>query len=117
MAKTRIALSLLALALPAPVQAQADATRPVGEARAANVFGTTGLLSTPTAYLQRSGQLSPFAAAHPDFTAAGLSFGLFNRLEIGATAWNPDHGAAVTLANAKLNLLRETLVGPAVSVG
>jgi hypothetical protein len=60
-------------------------------------------------------------AGSSDFGAGGVIAGIRNRLEVGVTLLDADNefagGDTELLANAKLNLFRETLTLPAFSVG
>ncbi len=97
-------------------------SRPVTEtaARVPNLVGTTGLLLAPSAYVPRTGQIVGAlggAANRGGFAGGSLTLGLGGRAELGVAALDPD-GAKIRLrANAKMNLLPETLLLPAVSVG
>jgi hypothetical protein len=110
-----------ALGVSAELDAGDSSARPVEESRIPNFLGATGLLLTPSAYLQRDRQVSAFGAANADFSGGGLLFGIGNRLEAGAMVVDADRsfarGGTHVLASAKLNLLRETLLWPALSGG
>jgi hypothetical protein len=119
-------VSWLALALTLAPAASAGAQsgpapRPAGEDRVPNFLGATGLLLVPSADLQRDRQLSAHVAGTSGIVGGGILVGVRNRLEIGVTGVDADEefagGHHGTLANAKLNLFRETLKLPAVSVG
>jgi hypothetical protein len=120
MRKSYAGMILLVLAKPALAQGELYA-RPIGEARVPNLLGATGLLLTPSAYVQRDRQISAFLGGNHDFVAGGVSAGLCDRLELGLTALDGSDrftdGDAHLLADAKLSLLRETLILPALSVG
>jgi hypothetical protein len=112
----------LALALAAPARAQSgSAPRPAGEERVPNFLGATGLLLVPSAYLQRDRQLSAHVGFASEFVSGGAILGLRDRLELGVSGVDTDEGFAGgnsgALANAKLNLVQETLKLPAFSVG
>ena len=116
-----IAVLVVLAAFARPVGAQASYRPAAEEDRAPNLVGVTGLLLAPSAYVVRdrqiAGALSGAAKSSGGFTAATLTLGLGNRAEIGLTALDPDGGAARLRMSAKLNLLPETLLLPALSVG
>lgn len=97
-------------------------SRPVAEmaARVPNLVGTTGLLLAPSAYVPRNSQIIGAlggAANRSGFAAGSLVLGLGNRAEIGLVALDPDGAKTRLRANTKVNLVPETLLSPAVSVG
>jgi hypothetical protein len=122
----RLALSsLCALALfgAAPAFAQDNPTpveAPSTEARSPNFLGLTGLLYTPSAYVQGNRDASAFFFAHSDFFGGGALVGLGDRAEIGVSIFKTDStfGDDVdVLLNGKFQLLKETDKLPAFSVG
>lgn len=112
---------LLTLAPAPPSRAQDHASRPASESRVPNFLGVTGLLLTPSASLQRDAQLSPHFVGGADLVGGGVVVGFRHRLELGLAFLNPDSrfvpGDRAFLLNAKLNVLPETLLRPALSVG
>jgi hypothetical protein len=116
-----VCLCFLVWVLTAPSLARAGAAaRPAGENRVPNFLGATGLLLIPSAYLQHDRQLSAFVAGISDSIAGGVAAGVRNRLELsvaGADMEEFAHGQSGVLANAKLSLVKETLMLPALSVG
>jgi hypothetical protein len=94
-----------------------DDNPPVGEARVPGLFGATGLLQMPSAYVQRDTQVSFFLSAGDSSGSGGALFGLANRLEVGGRGEKTQGQSGQFLANAKLNLLPEELIRLALSVG
>ena len=109
-------VALAAFARPAGAQAS---SRPAAEDHAPNLAGVTGLLLAPSAQVvrDRQVQVALSGVAERGFFAGSFALGLGNRAEIGLTALDPDGGAARLRTHAKLNLLPETLLLPALSVG
>ncbi len=95
--------------------------RPGDEDRLLNRFGVTGLISLPSAYVQRGGQLSVYGAGDRDLLTVGAAVGIANRLEVGAGYFHSR--AAITtsrdglVVDGKWNLVPEQLLRPALSVG
>ena len=116
---TRLAaLPLCALALCCAAPAHAQPSLLTGGSATPNFLGTTGLLLTPSAYTVGDRGISGHAYAHSDFQSYGLQVGITSRFEIGAAFLDRDEGRDDgILANAKFNLLRESFVLPAISVG
>jgi hypothetical protein len=90
--------------------------RPVGEARTPNLLGITGLLQMPTAYLERDRHVSFFLRCG-DGTSGGAILGVANRVEIGVRGEKTGGRGGTFLTSAKVNLLPEQLILPAVSAG
>jgi len=111
-------LLFLPLLLAGQVRAQAPSlSRPTGEARVPNLVGASGLLQTPSAYVQRSAEVAAFFAGTSDSGSGGALVGVANRLELGLMGSGSSWDSAKLLGSAKLNLLPEQLMLPAVSVG
>jgi hypothetical protein len=91
-----------------------DEDRPAAEARVPGFLGPTGLLQTPSAYVLRNREASAHFGGDADFAAGGVAAGIGGRLEAGVTLREGGGGAWV---NAKANVLPETLLRPALSVG
>lgn len=119
MRTTTVGLFLLALLVAAPAFAEPEAVpAPSTEARTPNFLGATGLLLAPSAYVQGNGDVTLFAhgGGGNDFAGGGAVGGILNRLEVGFTVAS-FRGDIDFLANAKLNLLRESRSLPAISIG
>jgi hypothetical protein len=115
-------VNLLVLVLAAPSMARAaPPARPAGEERVPNLLGASGLLLTPSAYLQRDRQLSAFVGGTSESVVGGVAAGIRDRLELSVVGIDGEDGFADgssgVLANAKLSLKQETLTLPAFSVG
>src|SRR5262245_21132510 len=104
-----------------------------------NVFGTTGLITIPTANVLAPREVQAHVHDAEDFLSYGASLGVFPGLEIGGTlikgdsihftnskgktvAVVPDNvlgvnGATELVVNAKYQVLREHSFVPAVAVG
>lgn len=111
--------ALLLSLFSAPAFAQATPTtesRPATEARVPTFFGSTGLLTVPSAYTQGNRVVTPFFGGTGDFYGGGVLGGITDRFEIGAGAFSFDNDVDVLL-NAKLLLLQEKRIWPALSVG
>ena len=117
MFKVRPALAAAALALAiAPASARQESQDNVPRA-APGVLGGTGLLAAPSAYLASGGAVYGFVGGHSDLAAAGVTAGIADRFEVGATWADTPDAAPRAVFNAKAMVLRETLLGPAVAVG
>jgi hypothetical protein len=92
-------------------------SRPAGEARVPDFDGAAGLLRAPSAYVQSDGQISAFLTQTSHSTYAGAVAGLFNRVELGVASRPFDGGDRQAVGIAKLNLMKEQLLTPAISVG
>src|SRR5437588_10007660 len=117
MGMSRAGLCFVVLALVQPALAEGGpAARPAAEVRVPNFLGATGLLLTPTAYVQRDREISAFGAGSPDLVAGGIEAGIRNRFEAGAGVIHRREGIGdgrtKLLGNARLNLFRETLTLP-----
>ena len=98
-------------------RAQQDAMmRPAAEARLPGWAAASGLLRMPVAYVQRNGEVTGFAAGDRG-TMGGMLLGLGQRLELGVAVGDTNVATSRTFASAKLNLLPEALLAPAISVG
>jgi hypothetical protein len=105
MRKGWVLLALLGLATVKPAGA------------APNFLGSTGLLLTPTADVLRLREWNAHVHGTDDFTTYGAAIGIFENLEVGVTAFDPDIGNDDALINAKYRLLAETATAPAIAVG
>ena len=116
---TRLAaLPLCALALCCAAPASAQPSLLGGGSATPNFLGTTGLLLTPSAYTVGDRGISAHAYGHSNFQSYGVQLGITSRFEIGGTFLNGDDGRDDgILANAKFQLLKESFVLPAISVG
>lgn len=90
--------------------------RPVGEAHVPNILGVTGLIQLPSAYLERDRHISFFLHSS-NGPIGGAILGVANRVEIGVREEKVRGRAGRFLTSAKISLLREQLILPAVSVG
>ena len=93
-----------------------DVARPPSEERLPGLVTTDGLFRMPTAYLQRDGELTFFTAGDKN-ASGGLLAGLGQRLELGVSAGDLDRGRDKFTGSAKVNLLPEALIAPAISAG
>jgi hypothetical protein len=117
-----VLLVVLLLLLVRPPGAQAQSTggspRPVGEARIPSLVGASGLLRVPSAYVQRNAEVAGFLAGEASRTGSGgVLAGVANRLEVGLSASGSSLDSANVLGSAKLNVVQEQLLLPAVSIG
>jgi exopolysaccharide biosynthesis protein YbjH len=122
---------LLAAAGPAFAGSETEPEeRPVTEARVPSFFGPTGLFLAPSAYVQRTGEVSPHVYATSDFVGGGVVGGIADRFEVGVSIFDLDNGFKhgkkhhggddddlTFLPHGKFNFLSETDSRPAVSVG
>ena len=124
MKKHLLSACLAVLAIAGPACAQVP--RPAADAtRSPNFLGATGLLYTPDAYTIGNLRGSAYFHANSDFYGGGATAGITDRFEIGAAGIKGD-GANRSIfrtndtefvPNAKLNLLKEGILLPALSVG
>ncbi len=128
--KPLLGLALLGLLCPAlTAPAHAGDPEPVPTAnrtRFPNFLGATGLLYTPSAYTFGNGETAGHFHANADFYGGGALAGVTERLELGLTVIDADDeprrsffdsGGTEFIANGKLQLVRETDVLPAFSIG
>ncbi|MCC2671656.1 MAG: hypothetical protein K0Q72_4127 [Armatimonadetes bacterium] len=111
--------AVVAAALLAAVPASAQETPSLlgGSSAVANFFGSTGLLTIPSAYTVGDRGIGAHAYFAEDFESYGARVGLGSRLEVGATFLNADSGNDGVLLNAKFTVLQETLPLPGVAIG
>jgi hypothetical protein len=115
---SRYVVLLLFLVGAVSARAQGGALRPVGEARIPNLVGATGLLRVPSAYVQRNAEVAGFLAGEASRSGSGGALaGVADRLEVGLSAAGSSFDSAKVLGSAKLNVLSEQLLLPALSVG
>jgi len=108
----------LALGLAAAAPAQAAPSLLHGGSAVPNLFGTTGLITIPTAQTVGDRGISGHVDFTENFNSYGFLIGPMDRLEVGATLFDPDGiDTRDIIFNAKFNLLGETLGTPSVSVG
>jgi hypothetical protein len=106
MRKGWVLLALVGLATARPVAA------------APNFFGSTGLLLTPNADVLGLREWNAHVHGSEDFTSYGANFGLFDKLEVGVTAFDVKHGGGTdALIDLKYRLVPETKSVPAVAIG
>src|SRR5512143_4040739 len=103
----RVGLVFCLPIVPIPALGQGSPVpRPAAEYRALNLFATTGLMLSPTAYLQRDGELSVTGAGFSQAQSACAVLGIANRAEVGVAAFHPDtpyeRGRVRVLGSAKL---------------
>jgi hypothetical protein len=119
MRKFSVGLFALAVAFTGPAHAAPSFLR--GGSTSPNFVGATGILLTPSAYTVGDRGFSAHAYANPRFGSYGVLVGPVDRLEVGATFLDKDdcncNSGGDFLLNAKLNLLKESRVLPAFSVG
>jgi len=95
-----------------------SSTRPPSETRVPALTASTGLIRMPTAYLQTAGSVTLFGAAVPHSGIGGAVAGVANRVEVGAAYRDIDDvDRRDFLTTFKVNLVREQLLSPAISVG
>jgi len=112
------ALSLVMAALPASAQSVADAhtvEQSSTVAKVPNFFGSTGLLTIPSAYTQGRRTGSLWLGGNDDFFGGGAVAGIGNRLELGVSVI--DFDSTLVFLNAKFALLEEKNNLPQVAVG
>jgi hypothetical protein len=111
------ALVAAALLAAVPASAQEKPSLLGGSSAVANFFGTTGLLTIPSAYTVGDRGIGAHAYFTDDFESYGARIGLGSRLEVGATFLNADNGNDGVLVNAKFTALHESLALPGIAVG
>jgi hypothetical protein len=75
------------------------------------------LLEAPTAFVQRDGEGTPFVDALDGRTGAGLVVGVSDRSEVGVATGHPATGETGSVISAKVSLIPEQLLAPALSIG
>jgi len=92
------------------------AVRPA--AAAPNFFGSTGLLVTPSADVLGVREWNVHVHGTDDFVSYGVNFGALDKLEIGVTGLDVQHGGDThALINLKYRIVPETKSVPAVAIG
>lgn len=106
--------ALLLFSLTSHANAQST-SRPPAEAQVPDFNASTGLIRVPSAYVQHDDTVSIFGAAVPHTAIGGAIVGIANRVEIGVAS--RDIGGDRVIGTAKVSVLPEQLLRPAVSVG
>ena len=78
---------------------------------------STGLIRVPSAYVQSDRVVSVFGGAVPHGAFGGAVLGIGNRVETGVASGDVDNSRNQVIGTAKVNVLPEQLLSPAVSVG
>jgi hypothetical protein len=126
--RVRFGLALVAAltaAAAAAGPAMAEEDEPNGGGwHAPNVWGTTGLVTIPTAQTMDYREIGAHVHLAPEFKTYGVLYGLYPRLEIGLSFANGDKGNTLgvehnlsTIPNLKYAIFQEGDVIPAVAVG
>jgi len=111
-------MTAAALLLSTTSTATAQSTaRPAAEARIPDLTAATGLIRVPSAYIQSADTVSIFGAALPHTAFGGAVLGIANRVEAGAASRDVDIDGNRVIGTAKVNLLPEQLLRPAISIG
>ena len=88
---------------------------PVSAATTAN--GYSGLINIPSAYVLRQGQGGLGYFNLRDGESFVGSFSVFSGFELGYSRWLPDVGKNVNVYSAKVVVLQERVLKPAIAVG